>query len=221
MRLLLVDDHALLRDGMVLLLKRYDKGMAVTQAGNLSEAKAALTDQAHPVDLVLLDLGLEDQNSPETVISEIMALCRDIPVVVISGATDPRLVRSAIEKGAMAFIPKSLSFQDLSVALTRVLDGEIYLPSSALSEPAAPTLGARSPPHEALKKLSPRQMEILRLAVYGFSNQRVGEKLGIAEGTVKTHMVQIFRTLKVKNRVEAVYLLAQSEGKQPPSADKA
>lgn len=214
MRLLLIDDHALLRDGLILLLKRYDKNISVVQASNLAEAQAALLDSTKPIDLVLLDLRLEDQNSPETVISRIMALCRDIPVVVISGATDPRLVRGAIEQGAMAFIPKSLAFQELSIALTRVLEGEIYLPSTAFVEPAAPALGTRPAPQEALNRLSPRQMEILRLAVYGFSNQRVGEKLGIAEGTVKTHMVQIFRTLRVKNRVEAVYLLAQAEGRQ-------
>lgn len=211
MRLLLIDDHALLRDGLILLLKRYDKTMVVEQAASVSEARAALQQPDKPVDLVLLDLKLGDEYSPEAVTKHIMALCQDIPVVIISGETDPRLVRGAIEQGAMAFIPKTLAFQELSTALTRVLDGEIYLPHSALLEPLAGAGPHRTDPREALNKLSPRQMEILRMVVLGFSNQRVGDKLGIAEGTVKTHMVQIFRTLKVKPRVEAVYLLAQAE----------
>lgn len=216
MRILLVDDHTLLREGLVLLFKRYDKSITVLQAGNLSEAEGILCTPGEPLDLILLDLELKDDNSPQTVLSRVIHLSPNIPLVVISGQTDPRLVLDAIESGAMAFIPKSLPFKELADALTRAIDGEVYLPSTAISAfPALQGAGRIDTAH-ALANLSLRQMEILRLAVLGLSNQGIGEKLGIMEGTVKSHMVQIYRTLKVGSRVEAVYLLAQTERRKAP-----
>ncbi len=230
MHVLIIDDHALFREGLIALIVREDPQVEVSQAGSLAEAQQVLAARKSKVDLVLLDLNLGDTNT-DAVVEQAMPMFAGVPVVVLSGVSDPRLVWNAIEAGAMGFIPKSLSFFEFSAALARSLAGEVYLPQMSVQE------GLRRLRREgglaqegaegiaaAVARLSPRQLDVLRLLVYGLSNREIAEHLEISEGTVKTHMGHIFPALGVHSRAEAVYLLAQVEqsisGQGPARKDK-
>jgi DNA-binding NarL/FixJ family response regulator len=217
MRLLIIDDHALFREGLVVLIGRDNPDAKILEAGSLLEAQEIVESGKHKLDFVLLDLKL-----PEMEASEVAALAiplfPDTPVVVLSGEPDPRLMRGAIEAGAMGFIPKTLSFFDFSGALSRSLSGEVYLPQLSITEGLNALRRGRTSSgadahsvDAAVARLSPRQLEILRLLVYGFSNKSIAKQLKLSDGTVKTHMGRIFPILGVHSRAEAVYLLAQVE----------
>jgi DNA-binding NarL/FixJ family response regulator len=217
MHVLIVDDHAMFREGLVALLAREDPRIEISEAGSLGEARQIASGDGPSFDLVLLDLNLGDMDTGR-VATEAVPMFPGVPVVVLSGMSDPRLIWRAIEAGATGFIPKSLSFQEFSAALARTLAGEVYLPQMSIDEglrrlrrqgglPAGGAEGVAA----AVGQLSPRQLEILRLLVYGLSNREIALHLQISEGTVKTHMGRILPALGVHSRAEAVYLLAQVE----------
>lgn len=217
MHVLIIDDHAIFREGLVALIARADAHVEVSEAGSLAQARQALATCRRPVDLVLLDLNLGDA-STDGVVEQAIPMFAGVPVVVLSGVSDPRIVWRAIEAGAMGFIPKSLGFFEFSAALARSLAGEVYLPQMSVQEGLRRLKRAGGLAQEgaegiaaAVARLSPRQLDILRLLVYGLSNREIAEHLAISEGTVKTHMGHIFPALGVHSRAEAVYLLAQVE----------
>lgn len=216
MRLLIIDDHALFREGLSALITRDDPDIVIREAGSLAEAQALMATRKQKFDFVLLDLNLGDMETSQ-VATKAIPMFPDTPVVVLSGDPDPRLVWSAIEAGAMGFIPKSLSFSDFSAALARSLAGEVYLPQMSINAGLHALRRKPSPPGEAdsvataIARLSPRQLEVLRLLVHGLSNRAIAEQLKISEGTVKTHMGHILPALGIHSRAEAVYLLAQAE----------
>lgn len=211
MRLLIIDDHTLFREGLSLLIERDNPNSQIFGVSSLSEAQEIA--QTNKLDFVLLDLKLEEMQASQ-VAALAIPIFPDTPVIILSGRPEVNLIRGAIEAGAMGFIPKSLSFADFSAALTRSLSGEVYLPQLTISEnfndPETPSVDAESV-GEAVAQLTPRQLEILRLLVYGFSNKSIGKQLNMSDGTVKTHMVKIFSTLDIHSRAEAVYLLSQVE----------
>lgn len=212
MHLLIIDDHTLFREGLTALIHRDKSDANVVGVGSLLEAQEVA--QNNKFDFVLLDLKLDEMQASQ-VAALAIPMFPDTPVVVLSGKPEPSLIRGAIEAGAMGFIPKSLSFLDFSAALTRSLAGEVYLPQLGFTD-GLNALRKTSPEDAenvgaAVARLSPRQLEVLRLLVYGFSNKSIAKQLGLSEGTVKTHMVRIFSTLGVHSRAEAVYLLAQVE----------
>jgi DNA-binding NarL/FixJ family response regulator len=217
MQLLIIDDHALFREGMKALIARENPDAEVCEAASLTEAQRRFEARQPKFDLVLLDLNLGDGDINQ-VAPMAVPMFPGVPVVVLSGISDPRLVRNAIEAGAMGFIPKSLSFVEFSAALARTLAGEVYLPQTSLHEGMRRLLrdsGGSGGGTEAIAArvgaLSRRQMEVLRLLVYGLNNRAIAHQLDISEGTVKTHMGHIFPALGVHSRAEAVYLLAQVE----------
>lgn len=217
MHVLIIDDHAIFREGLIALLVRADPRVTVSQAGSLVEARQVLAAGTSAIDLVLLDLNLGDALT-DCVAEQAIPMFAGVPVVVLSGISDPRLVWRAIEAGAMGFIPKSLCFVEFSTALARSLAGEVYLPQMSVEEGLRRIRREGGPAQEgaegiaaAVARLSPRQLDILRLLVYGLSNREIAEHLEISEGTVKTHLGHIFPALGVHSRAEAVYLLAQVE----------
>jgi DNA-binding NarL/FixJ family response regulator len=121
-----------------------------------------------------------------------------VPVVVLSASESPAHVRSALERGASGFIPKSTRGSVLLSALRLVLSGGIYLPPLVMDGGAAP--GPAADPKSAL---TGRQLEVLRLLARGLTNREIAEVLKIAEGTVKTHVMHVYEALDVTNRTEA------------------
>jgi two-component system, NarL family, nitrate/nitrite response regulator NarL len=217
MRILIIDDHALFREGLSNLIARDFENAEITEASSLAVAQNLPLTERCSFDFLLLDLGLGDVDESQ-VTANAIALFPDIPVIVLSGTSDTRLVAGAIEAGAMGFIPKSLGYREFSCALKFALSGEIYLPKKCIDEgllllrkgrPQS-TIPENSSDRE-VSNLSLRQLEILRLLGHGLSNKKISRSLAISENTVKTHMSRIFQTLCVHSRSEAVYLLAQNE----------
>lgn len=212
MHVLLVDDHVMFREGLAALILREQPQTRIAEAGSLDEARRVLESLPQPPDLVLLDLNL-GQPYPNAITDQAMALFTNIPVVVLSGVADPRVVRNAIEAGAMGFIPKSLSYTEFSTALTRSLAGDVYLPQTSFTKMSAGNgPSSHSTATTAIAQLTNRQREVLRVLARGWNNRTIARHLNISSETVKSHLSSIFMTLGVNTRTEAVYLLAQVEG---------
>jgi DNA-binding NarL/FixJ family response regulator len=211
MKILLVDDHALFREGLKFLLRSLDAAVEVAEAGNC--AKALEQAAASAYDLVLLDLkmpGVEGLDALTALREAIPA----VPLVVLSGVDDPAVVRAAIERGAMGFIPKSSTPEVMIQALRLVLAHGVYLPPTVLdtASPASGPVGAtsRSNGRQAvLSGLTPRQMDVLRFVIQGKSNKIIARELDVSEGTVKAHLSSVLRALDAHNRTEAVYAAAK------------
>jgi DNA-binding NarL/FixJ family response regulator len=201
MKVLLIDDHALLRDALCLLIERQWPELTLLQAGTLAEAMAVL--QAHAdVSLALLDLGLPDSEG----VGGVVRLREAAPfttVIVLSADPSRDTVLAAIDAGAAGFVPKTAQGSALVHALRQVLDGGVYVPQTAHLAPQD------AQPDAAALDLSPRQMEVLRLLIEGKSNKLICRELDLSESTVKTHLLAIFRRLGVNSRTQAVLVAAQ------------
>lgn len=210
MKLLVVDDHTLFRQGLKFLLRDLDENLQITEA---SDSRQAVALAGERFDLILLDLHM-----PGTVGLDALNAMREAfettRIVVLSGEENPRLVRRAIESGAVGFVPKSSTPELLLSALQIVLSGSVYLPPLALKDMDADTTPAAepapAPTQNALENLlSPRQLEVLHKAIVGKPNKVIARELDISEGTVKAHLAAAFLALGVRNRTEAVYVAAR------------
>jgi len=206
MKVLILDDHALILDALSRVLASLAPAMTVLEA---TDPKAAFeTIERHPdLDLVLLDLALPGMH----VLSVLKSLREKHPaisVVVISASSDRENVKRALDHGALGFIPKSSSNEVLASALGLVLAGGIYVPPEILGrsgagEPMAPPIAAghRTPAEIGLTE---RQAQILALIMKGKSNKLICRELDIAESTVKNQITAILKALNVTSRTQAV-----------------
>jgi DNA-binding NarL/FixJ family response regulator len=211
MKLLLVDDHALLRDGLALLMVQEFSGLQLLQAGTLAEAHAAL--QAHPdVRLVLLDLSLPDGNGIEA-LPGLRDAAPGAMLVALSADEKRETVLAAIAAGAAGYIPKSAQSGVMLEALRIVLTGGVYLPAAVLERRASERRGPGAAEATHLRPedlgLSPRQVEVLKLLVEGKSNKLIARDLLMSESTVKTHLEALFRRLGANSRTQAVVAAAR------------
>lgn len=195
-RILLVDDHALFRAGLRLLLGSMQRDAHVLEAGTLQEA-LALARQHPDLALSLLDLTLAGERGFDG-ISAIKQLAPAAAIVVVSAAQDMQTIRSCLDAGAMSFVPKSMPPDTLHRALQRVLAGEVFLPEdvqrASASRAATPTT------------LSPRQRDVLRGLSRGMPTKLIARELHLSEHTVKEHIGLLFQALGVRNRTEAVII---------------
>lgn len=199
MRILSCDDHALFREGLRAALRRLPEVEELLEAGSAHEAFGLLAER-DDVDLVLLDLALPDVSGLDT-LRALRSRHLDVGVVVVSASERPSDAREALRSGALGFIPKSSSTDELLAALGKVLGGEVFVPAFARD-------GAPADPAEVL---TARQREVLRLLGKGLTNPEIARTLGIGAETVKVHVRQVLRALDASNRTEAVGL-AQRAG---------
>ncbi len=215
MKVMLVDDHVLFRQGMIHLLDGLDGALEFIEADTVTAALA----HPGPIDLVLLDMHLRGPRGTDAV-AEMRTGLPAATIVVVSGDEDPTLIRRCIELGASGFIPKSSTQSVLISALRLVLAGGVYLPSLVLMTSNAP--GALAEPatrdSQDLARLSPRQLEVLRLAIRGKANKVIAREMDLSEGTVKQHLSAAFRALGVANRTQAVYRAAELGIRFEPAA---
>ncbi len=192
LKILLVDDHGMLRDSMALLLQHFLKA-EILHARTGSEA-LNLIQENNSLSLILLDIGLPDIPGFQ-VLDKILLQQPQMPVVMISGYNSAKLIRTSLEHGARGFVPKEASGDIMVAAIKRVLAGDIYTP------PEVPLAETRND-DEVL--LTPRQLQVLELIRKGLSNADISEVMDIQLSTVKSHVSGIFEQLGVKNRTEAV-----------------
>jgi DNA-binding NarL/FixJ family response regulator len=236
MKILLLDDHQLFREGLALLLHRLAADLHLLQAATCDEA-FALCEAQRDIELILLDLNLVGMRGLDG-LGVLRARYPQMPVVVVSSSDDPSTVRQAIDAGAMGFIPKSSSSEILLNALRLVLAKGIYLPPSVLLAEPPPLPLARPPMSPAASAaragagaltpldlgLTPRQAQVLYLVLQGKSIKLICRELDLGEGTVKGHVSAVLRALNVTTRTQAVVaahrLGLQFEGPAEPSALK-
>jgi len=211
MKLLLVDDHPLIQDAFRHLVPQLDADATLLQAATAEEGLS----QAAEADLLLLDLslpGLSGLSALET----FRQRHPELPIVVLSSTEDPQVVLQALDAGAMGFIPKSSPTPVLLRALQLVASGGVYVPEQVLRaarstpapQPAAPSF--ETSPGQTTREpkdlgLTDRQTQVLALLVQGKPNKMICRELDLADGTVRTHIQDVFRILNVHNRTQAVF----------------
>ncbi len=209
MKVLIVDDHALVRDGLRQTAEALGSDVLVLEAQNAAEAFATL--EAHPdIHLVLLDLMLPGVNG-FSALDHMRQRFATVPVVVISSADESRDVIRAMQAGAVGFIPKSSRREVVMQALRLVLSGGVYIPPEVLGRHSSSREAAQAPKPRSLAELglTERQLQTLRLLGQGKPNKVIARELDIAEATVKAHITAIFRALKVTNRAQAAIAARQ------------
>jgi DNA-binding NarL/FixJ family response regulator len=213
MKLLLIDDHVLFREGVVeLLTKRLAEALEIRQAGSCEEA-FDLLERTGAVDLVLIDLGLPGMPGLEG-IARFRERHAETPVVALSSADDRETVLAALDAGAMGFIPKKSTADVMVGAIGLIRARGIYLPPDAflssrtdaadMAGPrvAPPASGGHTDPSQL--GLTPRQADVLYQILEGKSEKAIARALGLQPGTVKAHTSVVLRSLNVTTRTQAV-----------------
>ena len=214
MKILLVDDHALIREALRGVLKQVKSDAAILEASNCAEAMQLMAEHAG-IGLVLLDLNLPDRDG-YSALAELRGHYPATSVVVLSARNERSAVVKALELGAIGFIPKSGQREVMLGALQIVFAGGMYIPPEILAreEPsthppqAAPQV-SRTPVSPADLGITERQLDVLALMMQGRSNKAICRTLNIAERTVKNHVTAILKALEVTNRTEAVIAVGE------------
>ena len=210
MKILLVDDHHLIREGMRPVLDRLahdGEAIEILEADTFETAVAAAT-RAPDLDLVLLDLRL-----PGVTHFEALEGLRDrfpaLPIVLMSGDDEADLVRGAIDRGALGYIPKSSNAEVILNAIRLVLSGGTYIPPEAIGRSARAPAPSNAEDIATRLGITPRQADVLALLLAGKSNKAISRELNLAESTVKNHIAAVFRALDVTTRLQAVLAAAK------------
>jgi len=199
-RVLIIDDHPLVRDGLRSVVAVSFDGCEIHEASSLEEALATLEKQSN-FDLILLDLNIPDVKRLDG-----LRLLRSrypiLPVVMVSGAFDRAIVREALAAGAAGFIPKSMRRSGIMDALRRIVSGEIYLPEviGEMTEVSAEESDILS----RIDSLTPQQKTVLVHLVNGRLNKQIAHDLSVSMTTVKAHVSAILQKLGVFSRTQAV-----------------
>jgi len=188
-RILIADDHALFRQGLKSMLKLQPQVAIAADVDRIGDVVPMLAQT--PCDVLLLDLQM-DRNT----LTDIESLSRRVRVVVVTASELPGDALAALRAGARAVVFKRFAIETLMDAIRAVMDGHVWMPPTLQTELTAQLL---TPPNESL---SPREVEIVRLVALGLRNAEVAQRLSIAEGTVKTHLNNVFQKLKIRDRVE-------------------
>ncbi|MDH5354170.1 MAG: response regulator transcription factor [Gammaproteobacteria bacterium] len=208
MKILLIDDHDLFRDGMHWVLAQLDNNLQIFDAGNYEEGKSCI-DENPDLDLILLDLGLPEMTDIE-IFKAIRADLPATPIVVLSGNDDRAKVQEMLNLGARGYIPKSTNAELLINSLRLILAGGFYIPREALpSQDTATEELVTDQSYLADAPLTPRQQDVLQRLVHGDSNKAISAKLNMSVSTVRVHIAAILKELDVSNRTQAVHAALQ------------
>lgn len=199
MRVLIVDDHTLVRAGLSRLLQTFADIDVVAEASTADQA----IDMAsiHRPDLVLLDLSLPGRTGLEA-LSGILAQTSGTRVVMMSMHDDPVHVREALDRGAAGFVVKDAAPLELELALRAAAAGEVFLSPRISAKMIAPMLGRGRP--VGVAALPPRQRQILGQIGRGLSSKEIAAELGISVKTVETHRARMMETLGCRRANELV-----------------
>ncbi len=213
MKILVVDDHVLIREALGGVLRELKGGAAVVIEASDSRQAMRQIEENPDLELVLLDLGLPDRDGFER-LSELAERHPTVSVVVHSAHQDRERVMKALDLGALGFIPKSARREVLLGAFNLIFSGGVYIPPEILErrQPAAAApkgpASPRAQPSAADLGLTERQMQVLALMMQGKSNKAICRALDLAEPTVKIHVSAVLKALKAANRTETVMAAA-------------
>lgn len=212
-RLLVIDDHAMVREGLQELLRKLGPEVVQYEAQD-AESALLLLETEKEFDLVLLDIMLPGTNG-----LSLLGILRKrfpaLPIVVLSALDDIDTIHRAMRLGAAGYVPKSGSGESLLAALRKVLEGEVYLPPH-LHDKLSASLGSgggrgRTPADRY--GLTEGQMRVVEMLREGKANREIADLLGLTEGTVKVHVSRILRKLGVASRAEAIALFQRTRAR--------
>lgn len=204
MRILVADDHSLIREGLRAQLATFEPRPEITEARDWRETFDAA--RAGDFDLALVDLQMPGREGRAALV-ELLHAHPGLPVVVISATAQHEVMREVLRVGAMGYLTKTEPAAVMRAAIRLVLDGGIYLP------PALAELGARPSPTPG-PVLTERQTQVLQLIVEGMSNPEIADRLRVSRATVKVHVAAVLEALQVDNRTQAA-VVAQRLGLIP------
>jgi DNA-binding NarL/FixJ family response regulator len=199
-RLVIADDHPLFRDALRLTVSLTLPEAEIVEAGSFHSLKGAL--ETYPdADLVLLDLNMPGMQGLSGLLF-LRAAFAAVPVAIVSGNEEPRIIRQALDLGAVGYIPKSAARAEIRAALAALLAGELWLPDSL--EPNRRGAADDAPLAARLARLTPQQVRVLMMLSDGLLNKQIAHALGVSEATIKAHVSAILEKLGVDNRTQAV-----------------
>jgi len=218
-RVLIVDDHGIVRAGLRMLLESQPGLTVVGEASTCAEALALATGEQPDVIVLDLDLGME--NAIES-IPTLLSAVPEARILVLTGVRDPEAHREAVRRGAMGLVLKEHAAETLLEAIAKVGAGEVWLEPSMVAR----VLGELTRPQTAQQPISPeaakiatltaREREVITLVGEGLRNQHIAERLYISEATVRHHLTAIFAKLGVADRFElAIYAYQHGLAKPP------
>lgn len=202
LRFLIIDDHPLFRDALQSALQLVYPDAETVDARLIEDALTVL-ESGQNFDLALLDLSIPGVQGFEGLL-RIRTRHPRLPVVVVSGHEDPRIVSETLSYGAAGFIPKSARKADLAKAIREVMDGAVYVPENYVEQPRDPEREDRAEMVRRLATLTPQQMRVLGMLRQGLLNKQIAFELQVGETTVKAHVSEILRKLHVYSRTQAV-----------------
>jgi len=196
-RILLVDDHVMFREGLKQILAKHSDMLVVDEAGTGQEALAKILK--NKIDLVLLDISLPGRNGPE-LLAEIKKINPDLAVLVLSMHPEDQYAIRMMKAGALGYLTKESAPEELISAIRRVSTGRRYI-SSKLADEMAVALDSNAPklPHLTL---SNREFYVMRMLASGKAIKEIAEELTISEKTVTTYRARILEKMNLHNNVE-------------------
>lgn len=202
MKILVVDDHGLFRDGVCQLLRRMNIGIGLILEAADAQTGLALAGKHSDLSIILLDINLPDL-AGVAMVRAFRQACLTSSLVLLSAVDDIPLIRRCMNEGAQGFIHKSAPADSILAALRRLLDGEsVWL--DPFAKHVCPVESAISGLH-----LTQRQNDVLSRMCLGWSNKEIARDLAISDNTVRIHVAAILQTLGVKNRSEAIVVASK------------
>ena len=212
-RILLIDDHAILRGGLRMLLKSQGNFIVVGEAGNREEAIE--TSAREQPDIIVLDLDLGGGSGLDF-LPQLFAAASAARVIVLTGVQDTAAYQQAIQLGAMGVVLKEEAPETLIKAIEKVHAGEMWLTRSMAQTLLTPEPQEADPEIARIAKLTKRELEIITLVCEGSKNQQIADRLFISEGTVRNHLTVIFDKLGVSDRFELIVYAYRHGLAKPP-----
>lgn len=222
MKILIADDHWVVRESLKQVLRRLNQVQDILEAASFDEVQLVL--RTHPdVDLMLADLVMPGFNEFRG-LQKLRAEFPGLPIVVVSIHEDREHVMRSIEFGVIGYIPKSSSGEEVERAFERTLAGEVYFPrklitqpsDAAVAPPAAPASSAYA--LDALETLTAREHEVISLLGKGYSIQRISNELDISDHTVRVHLGNLMKKLAISDRSEAIHFAISLANGMTPAA---
>ena len=201
MHLLIVDDHPLFREALASAVGLAYPDATLHEADGIASACAVLGKQA-AIEIILLDLSMQGVTGFEG-LATIRARAPRVPILVVSGLEDPRIIREALDHGAAGFVPKAVDKSTLTRAIADVLAGGLFVPGTMPADQRA-TNPHKAPLAERVARLTPQQLRVLAMIRQGKLNKQIAYELQVGDSTVKAHVSEILRKLDVISRTQIV-----------------
>jgi two-component system nitrate/nitrite response regulator NarL len=205
-RILMIDDHAMLRAGLRMIIESHIGMVVVGEAENRRESLAAIAHETP--DIILLDLDLGDENGLD-LLPELITAAPDARIILLTGLRDPEVQRRAILLGAMGLVSKQKAADTVIRAIEKVYAGEVWLDRAMIASILNDRVNTNVAPDQSVEalriaKLTEREREVIRLIGEGIKNRQIAERMYISEATVRHHLTSVFAKLGVTDRFELV-----------------